>query len=257
MVLVTVLQRDIGVRYNPDLIDVEAFFADSGNVFLHGVVQTKMGSCASLPVPYTAVGRRLGYPLKLVKARSHLFARWEDGQERFNIEATDLGLSSPPDDCYRRGRYAVTPGQEEAGGLLRSMTPRQELAEFLGQRGFCRLDNGQHREAAKCFAWACAVAPANELHAASLWETMRRWDKGLRSSMPRAFPPIRVNLSQGHFPGLPREWEEPLVWLEVMEGLLRDRELHQALEGSRTAAVSAVAPKRIDIDYPAIQFWRI
>jgi hypothetical protein len=43
MDMLTVLQRDLGFRYNPDLVDRDDFFADSRNLFLHGVLQTRMG----------------------------------------------------------------------------------------------------------------------------------------------------------------------------------------------------------------------
>lgn len=53
---------------------------------------------------YVAIGRRLGYPLKLVECKGHLFVRWEDAKERFNIEGTSRGLhgriktsSTPPE----------------------------------------------------------------------------------------------------------------------------------------------------------------
>jgi hypothetical protein len=44
LVLATVLQRDIGVRYNPALIEREDFFADSRNLFIHGVLETGQGT---------------------------------------------------------------------------------------------------------------------------------------------------------------------------------------------------------------------
>ncbi len=33
------------------------------------------GTCVSMPVLYTAVARRLGYPVKLVLAKGHAFCR--------------------------------------------------------------------------------------------------------------------------------------------------------------------------------------
>jgi hypothetical protein len=122
--MVTVLQRDLGVRYNPAKIPVEVPL-DTADSFIHGVIQGDGGTCASLPVVYVAVGRRLGYPLKLVEAKAgnvwHLFARWEDGKERFNIEATSKGLHCEPDDYYRTGVFALTQGEEREGCLLRSL----------------------------------------------------------------------------------------------------------------------------------------
>ena len=92
LVLITVLQRDLGVRYNPAKIPVEVPL-DTADSFIHGVLFGDGGTCGSMPVVYAAVGRRLGYPIKLAEAMGpgakHCFARWEgENGELFNIEAT-------------------------------------------------------------------------------------------------------------------------------------------------------------------------
>jgi hypothetical protein len=97
LVLITVLQRDCGVRYNPAKIPADAVFTTE-DTFIHGIVDGLGGTCANMPVVYVAVGRRLGYPLRLVVAHGagfgHFFARWDDPHgERLNIEATAQGLS--------------------------------------------------------------------------------------------------------------------------------------------------------------------
>ncbi len=91
LMLVTVLQQDFGVRYNPDRIR-DPDFRDSRDLFIHGMLTGNGGTCASMPVLYTAIGRRLGWPMKLAAARGHLFCRWDDpnghhpfGKERFNL----------------------------------------------------------------------------------------------------------------------------------------------------------------------------
>jgi hypothetical protein len=64
LVLATVLQRQCGVRYNAEKISADASFTTE-DTFVHGIIQGNGGTCGSLPVLYAAVGRRLGYPLKL------------------------------------------------------------------------------------------------------------------------------------------------------------------------------------------------
>jgi len=78
MMLVTVLQKDLGVRYNPARIrDVD--FKRPEDLFIHGMIDSgNGGTCVSMPVLYAAVGHRLGYPLKLVLAKAHVFVRWDD-----------------------------------------------------------------------------------------------------------------------------------------------------------------------------------
>lgn len=61
--LVTALQRHCGVKYDPNKIGAkpEDRF-DFDEMFVHGVLQVAGGTCATLPIVYAAVGRRLGYP---------------------------------------------------------------------------------------------------------------------------------------------------------------------------------------------------
>ena len=144
--LSTVLQQDLGIHYNLEraprpfepLEPNDVFFANAQDAFLHGLAGSKHhGTCSSMPVLVVAVGRRLGYPLKLVTARSHLFVRWEEGRERFNIEATTQGFVSHPDEHYRQWPEPMTAEEPEAEGFLKSLTPAQEFAVFLSIRGFC------------------------------------------------------------------------------------------------------------------------
>lgn len=55
LVLITVLQRDLGLRYNPAKVPDDAPF-EPADVFIHGAIQGKGGTCASLPVVYAAIG---------------------------------------------------------------------------------------------------------------------------------------------------------------------------------------------------------
>ena len=96
-----------------------------------------LGTCSSLPVLQVAVGRRLGYPLKLVATKGHLFVRWEGAGERFNIEAAGQGVNRFTDDYYRHWPLEITPAEEVAEGYLKSLTPPEELAVFLSIRGMC------------------------------------------------------------------------------------------------------------------------
>lgn len=132
MVLVTVLQRDFGITYDVDWFENPPDFTDSKHVFIHGLLMGRGGTCSSLPVLYAAVGRRLGYPLKLVSSVSHLFLRWDDRQKGtcFNIEATARGLVSHPDEHYRNWPNPMRPEDRAGKYYLHSYTPQQELACF-------------------------------------------------------------------------------------------------------------------------------
>lgn len=96
--LVTVMQRDIGVRLTDELNKSDDF-SNSDFLFIHGIVRGKPGTCSNVPVLFAALGRRLGYPVKLVATAHHQFIRWDDASgERFNIDCTVQGMDMPPDE---------------------------------------------------------------------------------------------------------------------------------------------------------------
>ncbi len=62
LVLVMVLQRNLGVRATIIRFNAGPYDAtDSRNLFLHGLLTGHGGTCVTMPVLYTAIGRRLGY----------------------------------------------------------------------------------------------------------------------------------------------------------------------------------------------------
>jgi hypothetical protein len=167
LMLCVVLAEDYGVHYaaqrraGPEATRADdGFFADSSLVFLHGLLGPgHHGTCSSLPVLYVAVGRQLGYPLKLVTTRGHLFVRWEGKRERFNVEATAQGLCRHDDDYYLHWPFEVSPAEEAAERYLKSLTASEELAVFLSIRGMCLREQGRLSEAVLSFAAAAQLAP--------------------------------------------------------------------------------------------------
>lgn len=168
LVLVTVLSLNLGVHYNPDLIIINpspddlrstAFFRNPDYLFIHGIIDKRLGTCTSIPVATVSVGRLMGYPLRLVNAKAHLFARWEDNRERFNIESGGHGLSCHPDEYYMRWPFKITKSELKTGFFLKSMSPAEEMAIFLGTRAMCLLENKKLAEARRTFEHAYSLYP--------------------------------------------------------------------------------------------------
>ena len=167
--LLQVLQEDCGVHYNMDRVE-NIDFRRSQDLFLHGLIgDGNGGTCVSMPVLYVAVGRRLGYPLKLVRTKEHVFCRWEDGRERFNIEGAGKGFASFADAYYKTWPKKASEAEIKANRYLVSLTPREELASFLASRGHCLLDNGYLRPAWEAYLAARRLAPATRAYA--VWAT--------------------------------------------------------------------------------------
>jgi hypothetical protein len=225
--MVTALWKKCGVRYNlakvPEDVPLE-----TEDTFIHGPVLGKGGVCASLPVVYAAVGRRLGYPIKLVKARSatagHVFCRWDDPKgERLNIDVNYTGMSALPDDEYRTGRYQLSAEAEREGGYLRSETPRQELAGFLVNRSFRWQDAKNYRRAVEAQAWSSALVPELPIEQNTLRARLGDWDTELARTRPAAFPPLHIRCEGRRYPAtVPLRLEQDALGLEATENLLRD-----------------------------------
>ena len=172
LLMAVTLQEDLGMRYNPDRIrragefeENEVFYADSRDVFLHGLIaeDSRMGTCASMPVLYVAIGRKLGYPVKLVPTQNHLFVRWEDSRERFNVDATAQGLNRYDDEHFRQWPIPITHEIEREFGYLKSMTPAEELTMFLSLRGHCLTAMGLSSEGVAMQEQALRYSPESRL----------------------------------------------------------------------------------------------
>ena len=193
--LAQVLQEDLGVKY--DMKAVGSFsFADPSVAFIHGMIppeggiiaDTPGGTCVSMPVLYVAVGRRLGYPLKLATTDSHIFARW-DGKDHenqayrdyFNCETTN-GFHRFDDDHYRTWPKPVTDQQVAVNGFLKSLNPAEELAQFLATRGHHAFDVGQVGFAARCYENAHRYDTTRPAYRSWLADAARR--SGYRPKTP-------------------------------------------------------------------------
>ncbi len=250
--LITCLQRDMGVHYNPYKIPDDSVF-EPRDSFIFGVTSGLGGTCASMPVVYVAVGRRLGYPMKLVLAKGpkalHCFARW-DGRERFNVEGTNQGLSCHSDDYYRTGLYAMTPEEESEGHFLRSLSPAGELATFIKERALYLEEAGRSAEAVDAMGWATVLVPANR-RMDSIFDTMRgNWSCRLNRRKPPIFPKLFLKTKRRRFPErIPLHEEMEVLALEATEHLLNDpRHERTYWEPQRRGQARVTVPIEADVD---------
>lgn len=166
LMLGVVLAEDFKVHYrtdrqvSPDTASTnDGFFGDARDVFLPGLLsEQRQGTCSSMPVLYVAAGRRLGYPLKLVTTKGHLFVRWEGEGERFNLEVTGNGLNRFPDDYYLQWPFAVSDVELASERYLQSLSPAGELAVFLSIRAMCLQEAGQMAAASDAFEAAAQLS---------------------------------------------------------------------------------------------------
>ncbi len=74
--MVQALKAFCGVRYDPAKVNAgEDVPFDFHEHFIHGPIQGPGGTCFTLPILFAAVGRRLGYPIRIARNRLHIFNR--------------------------------------------------------------------------------------------------------------------------------------------------------------------------------------
>lgn len=158
-----VLHKHFGIHYNPERLKPgvragghEACAGidegDTGDAFIHGMLgPRKTGICGTLPILTVAVGRRLGYPLYLVRLPDHLLCRWHDEHERFNIENTGQGSCIHPDEYYhswptKRDEQEWRQVHDNGHKWLDSMPAQFEMARFISSRVITLRHYGRCRE---------------------------------------------------------------------------------------------------------------
>jgi len=183
--MVTLLKhpRGMAARYQPTAID-SSDFSDSRDDFLHGVLTRKLGTCASLPVIFVAIGRRLGWPMHLAVAKRHVLCQWVHDGSRRNLEGSCPGGGDTyPDEHYYRWPAPLTRDELASGRYLRPLNAAESLALFLETRGHCLVDNGRFDEAHEAYAAAYRLAPnwsQYDGHLSSLKVHEALWQRGSR-----------------------------------------------------------------------------
>jgi hypothetical protein len=110
--------------------------------FIHGLLSPRcLGCCASNPVLFAAIGRRLGYPVKLVLSVQHIFNRWVDDAEQFNMDGSMKYIGSDEDHHYIDRFRPWRDWERKSTAFHRPLTPREELAAFMYNRCGCECAN--------------------------------------------------------------------------------------------------------------------
>jgi len=158
------LSKIIGLSYHPDRRNLKSggiydthHFQDSRDFMIHGLILEKnRGTCASMPVLYAAIARRLGYPIKFVRTRNHLFLRWVDpeGKENFNIEWTDVYVDFRSNDYYKSWPAQLNLGEIERQGYLIPLSAERTMSSFMHHRAMCLWFHGDLTEAKNSFVEA-------------------------------------------------------------------------------------------------------
>ncbi len=210
-----------------------------------------------MPVLYAAVGRRLGYPIKLVSTfterAGHRFARWDDpGGECFNIEATSEGLMIPPDEHYQELLpKEVSPEIAADAEYLQSRTPVMDLADFITARGLRWLEKERYREAIDSYVWGHVLRPTKELPFARVALAAKRWLEALSPRIPKGFPPFQLHFDRRWPDPFAPEKETEILKIEATEVLLNDPACEERWWGPMRRGEKVDVPLQFDARFKA------
>jgi tetratricopeptide (TPR) repeat protein len=126
------------------------------DLFLHSVIDRKRGYCLSLSVLYLAIGERLGLPLYGVVVPGHFFVRYDDGQIRFNIEATSKGGVASDEDYIKKFNVP----KDNKTIYITNLNKRQTLGCFFNNLGNVYNDVGNIDQAMAALQWAVYINPS-------------------------------------------------------------------------------------------------
>lgn len=168
IVLVHALKTDARLRYNPERTDAKSTHMpfDAKDMLINGLLSDeRIGTCNTIPVVIAAVGRRLGYPLHLCCTHTHVWTRWDDGNERFNVEASGPNdFSDFDDDYFRRQLVPLQKAGIDTSYYLKNLTPADELALFLFSRAWVLEDHKRFEDSLPAWAKCCFLAPTERMY---------------------------------------------------------------------------------------------
>lgn len=168
------LDETVGVRYVPeqkqaqvqerkDGRHVNILYTKPGDLLVHGLIDTKQGTCGNMPTLHVIIGRWLGWPVALACAKSHYVCRYDDGKVYYNIEATDTGrggFAEGSDKDYME-KEGVSPKAVACGSDLRKLSAREMLGTFVSLRARHFADTENWALADRDYALSRALFPTH------------------------------------------------------------------------------------------------
>lgn len=157
------LNDHVGIDYIDEQKTAKAVrYTDPSDLFLHGLIDRKRGTCGNMPALHVAIGRRLGWQVSLAAVRSHSVCRFDDGNVIYNVEATkadSVGMFAIGSDNDYISRYNLPDEAIACGSDLNSMTGRQMLGYFIALRARHFADTEQWERADQDYALARSLFP--------------------------------------------------------------------------------------------------
>jgi hypothetical protein len=172
------LGTEVGIRYIEEQKRVASIhYKNPGDLFINGLIDTRLGSCGNMAALHVALCRRMGWPVSLASAKSHFVSRFDDGEVIHNIEAAQIedgSFGSETDEWYMQ-RYAIPRKAIECGSDLRRLSVREMVAMFIALRARHFRDVGEAELAERDYLLSRVIFPQHrQTFIASMMPSIRR-----------------------------------------------------------------------------------
>jgi regulator of sirC expression with transglutaminase-like and TPR domain len=150
----TYLYKYVGIQYD----STDPYTKKDENRYLNGIIDTRKGSCVTMPLLYLVVAQRLGYPVYAVSVPWHFFVRYDDPNLiQQNIEATGGG-GYVPDDEYKEV-LQISERSIRSGAYLRTKTNREYIADLVAHNAIYWGQKGDIQKAIRYLEKCIKVHP--------------------------------------------------------------------------------------------------
>ncbi|HJO48056.1 MAG TPA: tetratricopeptide repeat protein, partial [Candidatus Scalindua sp.] len=136
---------------NEFLFDEPGFtYVQTGNLedlYLNKVIDGRKGNCIGLSILYLSIAERLKLPLFGVNVPEHIFIRYDDGEQRINIEMGHSGMSLSDTFYVTHSIERFDKKSVDNGCFLMNLNKKEVISDVFLNRSKIRREGGNHRGA--------------------------------------------------------------------------------------------------------------
>ncbi|MHC4270085.1 MAG: tetratricopeptide repeat protein [Planctomycetota bacterium] len=125
-------------------------YVQTGNLedlYLNKVIDRRKGNCVGLSILYLSIAERLKLPLFGVNVPEHIFIRYDDGNQKINIETGHKGMALSDTFYVTHSIERFDKESVEQGCYLQDLNKKEVISNILLNRSKIRRAGGDHKGA--------------------------------------------------------------------------------------------------------------
>jgi tetratricopeptide (TPR) repeat protein len=125
-------------------------YVQTGNLedlYLNKVIDGRKGNCIGLSILYLSIAERLKLPVFGVNVPEHIFVRYDDGEQRINIEMGHSGMNLSDIFYVTHSIERFDKKSVDSGCFLMNLNKKEVISDVFLNRSKIRRERGNHRGA--------------------------------------------------------------------------------------------------------------